>query len=217
MGLINNRILTDHVYDAIKRMIEEGALAPGVKINRRQLEEILGVSQTPINEALNRLAGEKYLYQESRRGYFVELYSDTTLADLFAVRAAIEGMAARLCAMEASDEEIGDLCGFFSDFTTPTSLNDVRRYEDEDIAFHRAIINYSHNEPIRVLSNNHGYIIKTLQRGLVRRPTETISEHRGILDALAARDAERVQRLMTEHHLKSRIYLEERARNTDTE
>lgn len=209
MGRVENRVLADHVYDSIKRMIEDGVLAPGTKVRKQELAETLGVSQTPINEALNRLTGEKYLFQESRQGYFVEYYSDAVLADLFAVRAAIEGIAARLCAEEATDEEIAEVCSAFSSFESTDLDGDVQRYEKSDIEFHRAIIRYSHNEAIRNLSHNHGYITKTLQRGLVRPPGETLPEHRAIIDALRVRDGEAVQHLMNEHHLKSRKHLKE--------
>lgn len=214
MGRVENRVLAEHVYDAIKRMIEDGVLAPGTKVKKRELAVALGVSQTPINEALNRLTGEKYLFQESRRGYFVGFYSDAVLADLFAVRAAVEGIAVRLCAEEATDEELAEICNAFSSFEMPLSSEELRRYEQSDIEFHRAIIRYSHNEAIENLSHNHGYITKTLQRGLVRPPAETLPEHLAIIEALASRDGEAVQRLMTEHHMESRRHLKELVERT---
>ncbi len=215
MPRIENRILTEHVYDTIKRMIEEGALAPGSKVRKKDLEETLGVSQTPINEALSRLAGEKYLYQESRRGYFVKLYSDVELIDLYAVRAAIEGMAARLCAEEATEAELAEVGRFFRDFTFPLSRRERTRYQEEDSAFHEAIVQCSHNDAIQELSDNHGYIIKSYQRGLLRPPEETYPEHQELLRLITARDGRNAQCLMSEHHLKSRDALRTHA-DTDT-
>jgi DNA-binding GntR family transcriptional regulator len=204
MPRIENRILTEHVYDVIKQMIEEGALAPGAKVSKKELEDTLGVSQTPINEALSRLAGEQYLYQESRRGYFVKLYTDRELIDLYAVRAAIEGMAARLCAEEATDEELSNIGGFFQEVTFPMSSRAHARYQEEDSAFHAAVVRYSHNDAIQELSRKHGYIIKSYQRGLLRPPEETYPEHQEMLAAITSRDGAGAQSLMADHLLKSR-------------
>ncbi len=207
MALIERRVLTQHVYEAIKRMIEEGVLAPGDRIDRRRLGEQLGVSQTPISEVLNRLAGEKLIYHEIGRGYFVQPYSNRALAELFAVRAAVDGVALRLCAEEASGAELAELCAYFSEFTTPLDESDLQRYQDAVVAFHRAVIRCCRNEPIQSLTSEHGYIIKTLQHGLVRDPNETLMEYRSILDALRTRDADAVQKLMSHHHLKSRSFV----------
>lgn len=205
---IRNRKVSDHVYDTIKKMIDEGALPPGSKIQRKELEDQLGVSQTPINDALSRLAGEKLLYQENRRGYYVAAYSDEELVDLFAVRAAIEGIAARLCAECASETELADLVSHFCDYTFPITAEEHRRYAAEDKVFHNKVIRYSHNEAIRDMYANNGYIIKSNQRGLVRPPRETIGEHQDLIRALAARNAHDAWVVMTEHHLRSRTFLQ---------
>lgn len=206
---LSNRNLTDHVYETLKSMIDEGALVPGEKIRRVELEHELGVSQTPINEALSRLAAEKFLYQESRRGFYVRAYSDHDFIDLFAVRSAIESMAARLCVEDATDEEIRELSGFFQSYTLPIRASEQIRYAIEDKVFHARIIRYSHNAAIKDLNENHGYIIKSNQRGLVRPPDETLHEHQALIDALVRRDADAASAAMATHHLKSREVLKQ--------
>lgn len=188
-------------------MIDEGALVAGAKIRRKELAEELGVSQTPINEALSRLAAEKFLYQESRRGFYVRAYSDYDFIDLFAVRSAIESMAARLCAEDATDEEVRDLGAHFQDYQVPVSASEQIRYATEDKVFHAKLIRYSHNAAIQDLNENHGYIIKSNQRGLVRPPDETLPEHHALIDALVRRDADAASATMAAHHLKSREVL----------
>lgn len=103
MSKIENKILTDLVYEKIKTMIDDGVLLPGSKVNKAELAEMLGVSQTPINDALSRLAGEKFIEQKSRQGYFVRAFSDAELCALFEVRGGLEGVAIRLCAENAGD------------------------------------------------------------------------------------------------------------------
>lgn len=208
MASIEKRILANHVYDKIKQMIDDGALPPGSRIQKRELEEILGVSQTPINDALSRLVGEKFVVQENRRGYFVRLPSTQELVDLFAVRAAMEGMAARLCAEKAEDEQVEEIATCFSGFEFPLSQAEYDRYVANDKRFHGLIVRCSRNEVILEMSELFGVIIKSNQLGLVRPPSETISEHTALIAALRARDRHEAQRIMTEHHLRSRHVLE---------
>ena len=199
--------LTNHVYEMIKAMLDAGALKPGAKINKKELEEELGVSQTPINEALNRLAAEKFIYQQSRRGFFVCEYSDEDLIDLFAVQAAIEAMAARLCAEDATDDELVELSGHFSDYELPLSTEEHERYAAEDKVFHAAVIRCCHNAAIQDMYATSGYIIKSNQRGLVRPPSETLSEHRNLIAALVRRDPAAASSEMADHQLRSRNHL----------
>ncbi|MFW5843064.1 MAG: GntR family transcriptional regulator [Spirochaetota bacterium] len=207
MASIENRILTSHVYDKIKQMIDEGVLPPGSRINKRELEAMLGVSQTPINDALSRLAGEKFVVQESRRGYFVRSPSTRELVDLFAARAALEGMAARLCAEEAQSEQLEEIASCFADFHFPLSDEEYERYSVNDKHFHNLIVRCSCNSAIIEMSELFGVIIKSNQLGLVRPPSATIDEHRALIAALRARNPQEAQKVMTEHHLRSRDVL----------
>ena len=140
MGLIESRILTDHVYEKIKLMIQDGVLKPGTKVNKKELEAELGVSQTPINDALNRLAGQKHIEQRNRRGYFVRQYTCKELIDLFAARGAIEGMAARLAVENATEEEVEQIARHFEDVSFPLSEDEYHAYERSDRRFHATVI-----------------------------------------------------------------------------
>ena len=207
MALIESRILTDHVYDKIRLMIEDGVLKPGSKINKRELEVALGVSQTPINDALSRLSGQKIIEQRSRRGYFVRDYSCKELIDIFAARAAVEGMAARLCVENATDEEIDEITALFAGVSFPMDENAYHAYELNDRTFHSRVIRYSRNQMIAEMNEQFGYIVKAATKGLIRPPEDTIDEHRALIAALRARDARLAGELMTEHHMNSREVL----------
>lgn len=207
MGLIEQRVLSDHVYENIRLMIQDRILKPGEKVNKRTLEEQLGVSQTPINDALIRLAGEKIIEQRNRRGFFVRMYACNELIDLFAARAAIEGMAARLAVEHISDEQIRSLAGFFADFSFPLSDPAFKDYEKADREFHVSIIRYSGNELIQEINRQFGYIVRAASTGLVRPPEETIMEHQDIVSAIEKRDKKAAGEKMTEHFMLSRDYL----------
>ena len=204
MKKIENSNLTDAVYARIKSMILDGLLVPGSRINKKDLANALEVSQTPVNEAISRLAGEKLIEQKSRAGFFVRSYDDRELADLYAVRAGLEGIAARLCATEASESDLQRLSNFFISFGLPISPTLTRVYMEEDIAFHKAVLAISGIPLLSEINENFHYTIKSYEHGLMRPPSETLHEHRAIIDALRKRDSVHAGELMIAHHIASR-------------
>lgn len=207
MKKIENSNLTDAVYARLKSMILEGMLVPGARINKKELAEALSVSPTPINEAVSRLAGEKLIEQRTRQGFFVRSFDDRSLADLFAVRAGLEGIAVRLCVLEASDEELQRLSGFFVNFTVPVPPTLTYAYMEEDIAFHKAILEASGVDLLKEINANFGYTLRSYEFGLVRPPNDSLPEHHAIVEAIRSRDAVKAGELMTKHHLASRKVL----------
>ncbi|MFQ3621375.1 MAG: GntR family transcriptional regulator [Spirochaetales bacterium] len=204
MTKIENKILTDLVYEKLKAMIDDGVLAPGQKINKLDLSKLLGVSQTPINDALSRLAGEKFLEQRSRQGYFVRAFSDEELVALFEMRGALEGMAIRLCCENATGDQILELSRCFESISFPLSERTYLDYIHADKTFHEKIIKYSGNPILEELSKSSGYMIKSNMKGLTRPPEETYPEHLAMIRALNQRNGDEAQTLMTQHHLRSR-------------
>ncbi len=207
MGIIDSKVLTDHVYDRIKEMIADGHLRAGEKINKKALEELLGVSQTPINDALSRLLGEQFIEQEVRKGYFVKEYSCSELVDLFATRAAIEGMGARLAVERAESEELVRIRTFVESFDEAIAMEDETAYSQVDIDFHTCIMSLSRNSMLVGIYERYGYMLKANLYGLVRPPADTLPEHRAIIEALISRDGANAQNLMTEHIMRSREIL----------
>ncbi len=205
--MIENKILAQHVYERIRQMIGDGALTPGQRINRKELEEALGVSQTPINDALSRLAGERFIEQESRRGYYVKRISAEEMIQLFEYRAATEGMAARLCAESASKEDREGLRAYFGDFRLPIPESSRSEYRQRDTAFHRRILELCGNPMLAEMNEAHGYMMKSYQKGLVRDPNQTLQEHTDIVEAIIAGAAEEAQGAMSHHLLRTRDVL----------
>jgi DNA-binding GntR family transcriptional regulator len=207
MAKIENRALFELVYERIKRMIDEGGLQPGEKINKRALVELLGVSQTPINEALSKLAGEKILEQRSRQGYFIHQYTYLELSQLFELRASIEGMAARLCAEHMRDEELKQMSKIFNGFSLPLLEMYHQDYLYADKHFHESLVKYSGNPFLMEIFISSGYLPKSNQKGLLRSAEETLPEHRMIINALENRDAHLAQELTIVHLLRTRDLL----------
>jgi len=205
---IENRILSDHVYDSIRRMILDGDLPPGEKINKNDLAERLDVSLTPINASISRLVGEKLIEQRSRYGFFVKEYDCKELQDLYAVRAGLEGIAIRLCIENDCDEDLDHLSTFFNEFRKPFTDPQIKKYMAADKLFHTTIIKYSGNQMMADMNSGYAYIIRSYQKGLIRPPEETLQEHLDIVEAIRVRDGFRAQELLIQHLLKSREVLQ---------
>ncbi len=204
MSKIENKALSDLAYEKLRQMIDDGVLPAGVKINKLELSEMLGVSQTPINDALSRLTGERLIEQRSRQGYFVHAYSWEELMPIFELRAGLEGMAIRLCVERNEPADMGRIVHAFDGFeaSMPESRHD--EYLRADKQFHESIIEYSGNPFLLELMRSSGYLLKSNLRGLVRPPSETLPEHQAIVDAVLRRDAREAQEQAILHLLRSR-------------
>lgn len=204
---IRNQSLGDLVYDQIRQMIDDHVLKPGERIRTADVAEMLGVSQTPVNRALSRLAGEKLIEQRSRQGYFVQQYSNLELAHVFELRAGVESMAVYLCIERGTDEQLDDLCHTFDGLEPPLAGDRLDQYLHADRHFHESLVRYTENPFLMDLLTTTAYLIKSNQKGLVRPPEQTAPEHSRIVDAILKRDARRAQDEMIQHLLKSRDYL----------
>lgn len=207
MVKIKNDHLVDLVYEKVKQMILDGALIPGEKINKVELANILGVSITPVNEVVNRLAGEKFIDKINGSGYFIKKLTFKDLKEFFAVRAGLEGIAIRLCINELSDKKLNEFDNIFNKFLLPLNEEEVKHYLKADQKFHEKIIELCGNSIIIDFNKNFNFVMKSYQKGLIRPPEETLSEHLEIIKAIMERNGQKAQELITSHHLKSREVL----------
>lgn len=214
MPRIQRTVVSTAVYDAVKEMLFDGTWGPGDRIDRKALAVRLGVSPTPVNDALHRLTGEGLVEARFRDGFFVPDYTDEDLADLFAVRAGIEGVAARLCAEEAPPGEIEKLCALFDPFSRGIPPNGTGEYLRADKAFHAGLLAASGSVRLREVERFFGHVFRSYEHGLVRSPGETLPEHRRIIEALRSRDGREAQAAMSDHLLRSRRALMDRARSS---
>jgi len=210
MKKIESSSLAQAVYDRIRSMIVEGDLVPGSRLNKKVIAETLAVSLTPVNDAVRRLEGERLILPAGKEGYIVRSYTDKDLADIYVLRAGLESIAARLCALEASDEELVRITSFFQSYELPVPPSCTHEYLEEDKRFHGTILAVAGIPLLVDMDGFYGYMIKSYGKGLMRAPSETLHEHRQIIAALAARNGKLAAELMTTHHLVSRQRLLER-------
>jgi len=166
----------------------------------------MGISQTPLNEALSRLAGERILEQRDRHGYYLPIHTPAQLAEIFAVRAALEGMAFRL-AVESKSPLLPEILGAFRKFGLPVAENRIPEYLEEDKHFHALIVDASANPVLKQLFERFAYLHFAYEKGLIRHPDETLLEHQTMIAAAKDGNGKLAGELLTEHHYKTRAHL----------
>ncbi len=194
-------------YDALKRAITEmdiyGQLDP-IRLDERQLSQKLGVSRTPIREALTLLEQEGFVRAVPRRGIYVVRKSKKEICQMIVVWAALEGMAARLAAKNATEDQLKALAELFEKFKDEPLSDQMNEYSEANITFHQAIIKLGGCDLIVEMTQNlfiHIRAIRTVSLREDDRAARSISDHLAIIGALEARDADLAEKLVREHTL----------------
>lgn len=209
-----NSSLRDLAYDAIKKAVTEMDIygqAGEVRLDERQLSEDLGVSRTPIREALTILELEGFVRAVPSRGIFVVRKSKAEIIDMITVWAALESMAARLAAERATSKELRSLQRIFEEFDDESPSAHMSEYSEANIAFHQAIIKLSRSKLIADMTANlfiHVRAIRDISLRQDNRAARSIGEHQQIIHALEARDADLAERLSREHALGLAAHVE---------
>jgi DNA-binding GntR family transcriptional regulator len=203
--------LEDQVYATLRSSILERRIQPGERVPIDKLARQLGISRTPIINALKRLAQERVVDCVSRRGVFVRRFSKREMARLFEVREALEGMAARLAATRIAPSEVHGLGALFRGFGGPVTAGVARRYVERDRYFHRRVVELAGNEHLIAALDSVNMMFFVYQDGLVRPPAETVPEHRAILEGLRQRDPDASEAAMRLHIRRSTTRLEREA------
>jgi DNA-binding GntR family transcriptional regulator len=190
-------------YDALKKAIMNmdiyGHALP-IRLDERQLSADLGVSRTPIREAITLLEQEGFVRSVPRRGIFVVRKTKAEILDLITVWAALESMAARLACARASDKDLAAL----KRLTGADAAGDenLSEYSQMNIAFHQAVLRLGGNAQIADLADNlilHMRAIRAVSIRQEGRIETSRREHAAIIEALEKRDADRAERLVREH------------------
>lgn len=201
---IENLSLKDALYIKIRDLIINNELKVGEKINKDELAQRFGVSPTPINDALNRLVGEHYLALESRKGYFVREYDRKEYRDLFAMRAAVEGMAAKLVCEDNNNDHIEEIIHSFDNFTEDTVDSNIEAYIEADMQFHARILKYSNNALFLETAQSVGFLWRSYQKGLAKDAKTSFKEHMSIIAAFKDKNGDKAQKQMINHLMRSR-------------
>ncbi len=197
--------LTDLAYQAIKEHIV-AEYAPGKPLQQEELASKLGISKTPIREALRRLAGEGLARQVPNRGYWMIELSERDIKEIYEVREALEGMAARLAALKMAQDELARLQDSFESVQEDTKQVNAKLAEELGDELHKAILESARNARITHLFdliNGQLDIIKRMGRemamGTYPIGRSAFEEHLDILRALNQRDPDLSEAAMRTH------------------
>jgi len=212
--IATNASLRDQAYAALKQAIVEADIyshSGEVRLDERQMSLSLGVSRTPIREAMTLLEQEGLLRTVSRRGIFIVRKTKRQIVEMIEMWAAIESMAARLATLNASDEEIAALRKMFDDFVNSAPAEHISEYSDANIAFHQAIIRLSGSHLMGQTLENLFIHVRAIRRMTISqadRASRSIVDHMRIIEALEKRDTELAERLVRQHSLDLAAHVE---------
>ncbi len=205
---IDSTSITDLAYEQLKRAVLEMdvyAQEQELRLDERRLAEELGVSRTPIREAIVRLEQDGLVRSVPRRGIFVVRKTREEIMEIIIAWAALEGTAAGLLTKNASDEDIASLRKLFATFGKDGSVAaHIDEYSDANLAFHKRILSLSGSRLLVEIAGNLLIHMEAFRRRAIRedeRYKRSIIDHLQIIEALEARDTELAERLVREHAL----------------
>jgi DNA-binding GntR family transcriptional regulator len=197
----------DRAYTALKEVILSLGVydrPSEVRLDERRLARDLGISRTPVREALAQLESEGFVRSVPRRGVYVVRKTKREVIELITAWAALESMAARLITLAAADEEIAALRRMFATFEDGRLHAKLDEYSEVNIEFHQAIIRMSRNGVLIDLAENlftHMRMIRRKTIGEEDRADRSIRDHINIIEALERRDTARAEELVRTHAL----------------
>lgn len=212
----DSRTLADQVFTRLQDDIVLGVLKPGTKLGEAELAARYGVSRGPLREAIRRLESRKLLERIPHVGTRVASLELADLIEIYRVREALEGMAARLAAEQMTAAEVAGLWELLALHEQQQDLQDDVAYFQHagDLDFHYRIIQGSHNRTLIDLLIGEIYHRVRMYRYqfsmTANRPRKALTEHRRIAEAIEARDGEMAELLMRRHISRAREYLEAR-------
>jgi DNA-binding GntR family transcriptional regulator len=215
LGPINaSASLRDQAYAKLKQAIADADIYHSreeIRLDEKELTEALGVSRTPVREAMTLLEQEGFLRTVPRRGIYIQRKTKKEIVDMICMWAALESMAARLATQRATDEEIATLRHLFDSFRDSTPAEHIEEYSEANIAFHQTIVQLSQSQIILDTMKNLFVHVRAIRKMTIEqsdRASRSIVDHMRIIEALEKRDTELVERLVRQHSLDLAAFVE---------
>jgi len=200
--LDNYKPLREIVFETLREAIINATLKPGERLMEIQLAEEMGVSRTPVREAIRKLELEGFVVMVPRKGAYVADISTKDIADVFEIRAALEGLAAGLAAERITEEELEQLERILVKIGECIKNNDLEKLIEVDTEFHDTLFKASRNERlVQIVSNLREQIqrFRTASLSTPGRMKYALEEHKKIVEAVSERNVELAQALAREH------------------
>ena len=197
--------LSDQLLESLTTAIVKGDIAPGEKISEASLAERFNTSRGPLREAIRRLEGLRLVERIPHAGARVVVLTREELSEIYQIREALEGMAARLAARNMTDKEISELRALLDAHEQGIAESEGKEYfqREGDFDFHYRVIQGARNRRLIDLLCGELYHLIRMYRyrasQAVARPPQALAEHRHILRAIEQRDEELAEMLMRRH------------------
>jgi len=200
---LNNRpSLSEAVYEMIKQRLLSQELEPGTKLREEDLADQLGVSRTPVREAINKLEREGLVEIIPRYGTFVANISSKDVEEIYQIREALECLAMRLALPRFRKDKLLELAHLHKECKVPVEKGDFDPFIKVDTAFHDLLVKLSKNKRlIRLMSNLNNQIrLGRLESFSVPgRARKSLAEHQRIIEAMLRGSAEEAENLVRQH------------------
>ena len=214
LQLVQSNSLPALVQVEIEQLILRGDLAIGQRINESELATRFGTSRGPVREALRALEESRLVRSEKNRGVFVREISVAEADEIYDVREALDQLIGQRVAERATAEQLRDLEAVLAEMDDATGLHDIKSYHALNLKFHDLLVDFAGNarltESYRLLTK--GLLLFRL-RGLQDGGGFAVSntEHKAVVEAVAARDCARAGLLLRQHASASRARMHKAA------
>lgn len=204
----SNFTLKDHVYDMLRDAITKMDIYDAdadLRLDERSLAEQLGISRTPLREAIARLERDGLVSVAPRKGVFVQRKSLEEILEMVIAWAALESMAARLATAHASDAEISSLRKMAARYNGDASGAQISQYSEDNIRFHKRILEISKCSLLKTMADGlflHMKAVRLRAMGEDDRAQRSVIDHEDIIQALERRDADAAAKHVREHTMR---------------
>jgi len=197
----NKHDLVTQIVQQIKDKILEGSLKPGERIVEIKLAKELGISQTPIREAIRQLAGEGIVTIVLNRGAVIRSLSAQDVFEIYSLRSSLEGLAIRLAVQNATMNDIKHLEAFYREMERKLDDDSIESLSEDSSYIHRYILKLSKHELLEFTFQPVSFRITWVNRILGRSYSkrQEVEEHRELIEALQKRDPDEAERIMRAH------------------
>lgn len=194
-------------YDALKQRILDNEMTAGFQATEHELAEALGMSRTPVREAMIRLANEGLIEIRPRHGLRVLPVSARDMSEIYDILTALESAAAeRLALLGLNEAQDAELEAAVTEMDRALEKDDLDAWAQADERFHMLLVDFCGNQRLKALVGNmwgqaHRVRIVTLR--LRPKPTQSNADHRAVVDAIRRRDSEAARQVHREHRIKA--------------
>ena len=197
--------LGEHVFESLKHSIVRGKISPGEWLVESHIAETLGISRTPVREAIHKLEREELIERQPRGGFTVLGFERDDIIETFGIRSVLEGYAARLAAVKHDAKELEDLENKIDEFQNALDRKNMDLLPTINTEFHDLLYGLSKSPKlINMINGLRDQIYRYRQMILKERKFATTSnqDHKKMLKYIRRRDAEGAERLVREHILR---------------